>query len=112
MVCFVIFGISSLPGTTVNNIGLGNNLYHINGHFFLYFLLSLALFKATKGYMLSALLSFLYSITDEIHQLFVPGRSFEYIDIIVDAGGSVLALLVIWRLLPKVSMRLKNWLLN
>ena len=35
------------------------------------------------------LISSLYGVTDEYHQLFVPGRSFEGLDMIADAIGSV-----------------------
>ena len=32
----------------------------------------------------------LYAITDEIHQLFVPGRAFQLIDILVDSTGALI----------------------
>ena len=44
--------------------------------------------------ILSVLISFGYAITDEIHQLFVPGRSFQLIDLTVDLGGIVLGVAV------------------
>ena len=31
----------------------------------------------------------LYGVSDEYHQLFVPGRSFDYLDIAADGVGSV-----------------------
>ncbi len=34
-------------------------------------------------------ISALYGVTDEYHQLFVPGRAFDAIDILADAIGSV-----------------------
>src|SRR5688500_43079 len=34
-------------------------------------------------------ISTLYGVSDEYHQLFVPGRSFDYFDIVADAIGSV-----------------------
>lgn len=34
-------------------------------------------------------LSSIYGITDEYHQLFVPGRSFDVLDMLADALGSV-----------------------
>ncbi|MEE1503034.1 MAG: VanZ family protein [Acutalibacteraceae bacterium] len=39
---------------------------------------------------LSILISLGYAITDEIHQLFVPGRAFQLIDLTVDLGGIIL----------------------
>jgi len=34
-------------------------------------------------------ISSLYGVSDEYHQLFVPGRSFDYLDIVADVVGSV-----------------------
>ena len=34
-------------------------------------------------------ISSLYGVTDEYHQLFVPGRSFDVLDMLADALGSV-----------------------
>ncbi len=47
-------------------------------------------FSEKKKYVLSVLLSWGYAFTDEIHQLFVPGRAFQLVDLLVDLGGSVL----------------------
>ncbi len=44
--------------------------------------------------LLSVILSFGYAFTDEIHQIFVPGRAFQLIDLIVDFGGIVLGVLL------------------
>jgi VanZ family protein len=35
-----------------------------------------------------------YAATDELHQIAVPGRSADVFDLIADAGGAVLALIV------------------
>lgn len=39
--------------------------------------------------VLSILFSFLYAVTDELHQLFVPGRAFQLIDLAVDLTGII-----------------------
>ncbi len=41
-------------------------------------------------FVISILFCFVYAATDEIHQLFVPGRSFEYFDIFMDMLGSII----------------------
>ena len=38
----------------------------------------------------------LYGITDEIHQHFVPGRTFEFLDIGMDFLGAILAIIIIY----------------
>jgi len=40
-------------------------------------------------------LTVLYGVSDEIHQLFVPGRSAQISDLLFDAGGAVAMLLLI-----------------
>lgn len=45
-----------------------------------------------KQVWLSILLSALYGLTDEIHQLFVPGRAFQWVDVLVDGLGILLGL--------------------
>jgi VanZ family protein len=38
--------------------------------------------------LLSLATCLIYAILDEIHQIFVPGRSCEIMDIIIDSSGS------------------------
>lgn len=41
-----------------------------------------------KKLLLPILFSFLYAITDEIHQIFVPGRSAQFRDVLIDTLGA------------------------
>ena len=36
-----------------------------------------------------------YGLTDEIHQYFVPGRTFDFLDVGMDFSGAVLAIILI-----------------
>jgi len=45
-----------------------------------------------------------YSISDEIHQLFVPGRSGQVTDVILDSCSSFIGMMLIKR----VSRKYKN----
>lgn len=42
------------------------------------------------------LIVFLYACTDEIHQLFVPGRSGMFRDVLIDTSGAVIAVVVLY----------------
>jgi len=72
-----------------------------SAHLFLYFVLYFLVyhtfyqFDIKKKYYLSLLFCFIYAVSDEIHQIFVPNRSFGPIDILIDTTGSYLASLVI-----------------
>lgn len=45
-------------------------------------------------YLLSWFLTFLYAITDEWHQSFVPGRTASFQDVLIDGLGAFFALLL------------------
>ena len=46
-----------------------------------------------KALLFAFLICFVYSISDEIHQLYVPGRSGEVRDVFIDSIGIVLGLI-------------------
>ena len=65
-------------------------------HFSIYFILGLLLISLISEYriidykclLLGIILSFLYACSDEVHQLFVVGRSGNIIDVFIDTFGS------------------------
>lgn len=63
---------------------------------------------ASAGVMLFC---FLYAVSDEIHQSFVPGRSCEFRDMMIDTSGALTGMLVSMALLlilTKISEKRKN----
>lgn len=71
-------------------------LFKKSGHVISYFILTLLWLKTLgrKNTDKSVLYSLSYSFTDEIHQLFVPGRTGVLTDILFDSLGISLAVLV------------------
>jgi VanZ family protein len=74
-----------------------NHFIRKNAHFFSYFVLGVLVMNALyqKGYrkfVLSLIICILYSISDEIHQTFVPGRGGNIIDVIIDSSGSFIGI--------------------
>ncbi|GIN15414.1 hypothetical protein J32TS2_07700 [Shouchella clausii] len=65
-------------------------------HFGAYFILGILMLnglrqvggKGVKAAVLALCLCFLYAITDEIHQLFIPGRSGQFTDVLIDTAGA------------------------
>lgn len=82
----------------VQKIRLFDNFLRNSAHFSVFFILALALwplnrlYGVKRPYLITIILSFLYALSDEIHQIFVPGRAFELSDLILDFSGSLLAL--------------------
>lgn len=86
-----------------------------SAHFFLYFVLGILIINLFKSFelfnyktiLLAILLCFLYACSDEIHQLFVKGRSCEVRDILIDTIGSLSGISVYY-LFSKISIRKTN----
>ncbi|WP_246596302.1 MULTISPECIES: VanZ family protein [Bacillaceae] len=65
-------------------------------HFSVYFVLGILVLHALRRSGFSGLRSVLfslgicviYAITDEVHQLFIPGRSGEVTDVLIDSAGA------------------------
>lgn len=70
---------------------------HFTEYFILYMLLFNAMyndFNKKTALFFSLLIVFLYASTDEYHQLFVPGRSGKFRDVLIDTSGGALGLLL------------------
>lgn len=56
-----------------------------------------------KPYLLSHIIASIYAISDEVHQLFVPGRSGRFGDVCIDAIGAALGLLLVYVIRKKLG---------
>jgi len=74
-----------------------NHIVRKNAHFIAYLILGLlqvnALYlngkRGGKAFILALLISLLYAASDEFHQTFVPGRSGELRDVMIDTAGAL-----------------------
>ena len=68
-----------------------------SAHFSIYLVLGFLVLSLLKEYttinkksiIISIIISLLYAISDEVHQAFVPGRSCELRDVLIDSTGSI-----------------------
>jgi VanZ family protein len=81
-------------------------------HFLEYTGLAVLIFNAlyqTFGYQrpfVALIVSSLYAVSDEIHQLFVEGRAFQISDIVIDslgAAGGITVLILLIKLVSKIK---------
>ena len=81
-------------------------------HFLEYTGLAVLIFNAlyqTFGYQrpfVALIVSSLYAVSDEIHQLFVEGRAFQVSDIVIDslgAAGGIIVLILLIKLVSKIK---------
>lgn len=88
-----IFALSSIPSPPSFPSGMDKGL-----HYFLYGGLAVVIARALSGGRFAdatwgvavgaALLATIYGVSDEMHQQFVAGRTFEYWDVAADAAGA------------------------
>lgn len=72
-------------------------LAHMFIYFVLYFLVYNVVyqFNQKKCFVLSLFFCFLYAVSDEFHQLFVPNRSCQITDILIDTTASFIAFIIL-----------------
>mgnify|MGYP003309055667 FL=1 len=54
------------------------------------------LLTRVNTYLYSIIICFIYACTDEIHQLYVVGRTGQFIDVLIDTIGALLGCLVFY----------------
>ena len=103
---FFLSSRSDLPG--VSNY-FWEFLFKKSGHLFVYFVLTLIwLYTLTKNKVVNSIVyTFAYAFTDEIHQLFVPGRTGMLRDVYIDLIGVTAAVLLfnslnLWKKKPSL----------
>jgi VanZ family protein len=85
-----------IPGTKVIT-GELNHIVRKNAHFLAYLILGILTMTAlrnsgagiSKSFLLAMLVCVLYAASDEIHQLFVPGRGCQFTDVLIDSAGAL-----------------------
>jgi hypothetical protein len=94
----VIFAISSLPGSVIpfSTPFQLDKLFHAGIFFVLCFLLNRALFSQSHfpslsryHLVISLLIVIAYGVSDELHQIFVPGRDPDIYDALADSLGGL-----------------------
>jgi len=101
-IAIIIFYLSSLTfknkGSSSGNVSY---IYHFSIFFLLGFFFLISIKR--KNILIGILILFIYAISDEIHQLFVPGRSFSIIDIFTDFLGITISGIIL--IIPKIRNR-------
>ena len=91
------------------NINLITVIVRKLAHITEYLILGILMLNCLKEYniknvvIVSILVCILYSCSDEIHQIFISGRSGEVVDVLIDTIGIVLGNLIYKRIAKKYS---------
>ncbi|SER69208.1 VanZ family protein [Psychrobacillus sp. OK032] len=89
-----------------------NHLVRKNAHFLIYLVLGVLLIHSLrlrgvgrfKGMGLALFICVLYAISDEVHQLFVPGRGAQVRDVLIDSAGAFVGIGVYGAILFRTRM--------
>ncbi len=104
LLCYMglIFYLSSIPGTEIT-INTPDYILHglaFGGLGFLFMIFLLHHFKTSQSIFFSLLFTFLFALSDEAHQYFVPFRTPDWRDIFADLVGAMLStiglVILIW----------------
>lgn len=98
----ILFTATTLPGNQLPDLHLSDKIEHFSAFFILSVLLNLALMFQKKSFILykySALVTIIitlsYGAVDELHQIFIPGRSADIRDWLADATGVILGVFIL-----------------
>jgi len=106
----ILFILTTLPGNEAISIGVNDKIEHFGAYGLLSAILYLNLFFQKKIPLLrkypatfTLLVASLYGMLDELHQIFVPGRTADVRDWLADFIGSLLAVLIVKFILEKLQ---------
>lgn len=98
---FILFILTSLPSSMAIATDVSDKINHFGAYGLLSVLLYLNLYFQDKIKLLNkfpatftVLIASIYGLLDELHQMFVPGRSAEFLDWLADFSGSLVAVLI------------------
>jgi VanZ family protein len=108
----LILTLTSLPGMDVPNVPINDKIEHLLAYGGLGFLLNLSLriqnkFTLVKKYpaWFSVLIVSTYGALDELHQLFIPGRSCDILDWTADTVGVIIGVTIMTLLILAVEKK-------
>jgi len=104
----ILFGATTLPAASMPSFGVVDKVNHLSAYFILAILLFLTLlfqqkipFAKNRVAPYALIICSLYGMLDEVHQIFIPGRSAEFLDFLADACGALLGVLLMNYLVKK-----------
>lgn len=105
----VLFYFSSIPNLRAVESNFWDEIIRSSAHLFFYCFGYLLFFRAInfgkkeKNFWLPLILTVAYGFFDEIHQIFVPTRSFQVKDLLVDFSGAFLGGILTSNLMRKLK---------
>ncbi|HUW22097.1 MAG TPA: VanZ family protein [Candidatus Bathyarchaeia archaeon] len=111
----VIFYLSSVPNLRASTNPYWDEIFRscLHGIFYAIFALlwlrPLKPLSRLKRYSGAVVVGFLYALSDELHQRFVPTRAFQIKDLVIDTGGLLAGVVMAAVVLPKAPEGIRSW---
>jgi len=109
----VLLVLTSIPGKYAPNIGVSDKIEHSGAYLVLAVLVNFTYMfqrKIPEFYNKPVIFTFFtivfYGLVDEIHQMFIPGRMADVRDLIADAIGGIVGILIV-QLIKKINWQNK-----
>lgn len=87
--------------TAIKSIGQLNHYIRKSAHFSVYLVLGILVYRAltkskyrNKKFITALIICVIYATTDELHQLFVPGRGGQIKDVFIDSMGAFIGITI------------------
>ena len=80
----------------INNLELLSFIVRKLAHFSEYLSINILIYYYCLKFNLSSLIVLFYAIRDEIHQIFIPGRSCQIRDVIIDLLGTICGIIILY----------------
>ncbi len=80
----------------INNLELLSFIVRKLAHFSEYLILGILIYNYCLRFDLSILICLFYAISDEIHQIVIPGRSCQIRDVIIDLLGTICGIIILY----------------
>ena len=95
---FIVNIISNI--LNINNTDILSFIIRKIAHFAEYFILGLLTHNMINNFnkkiYISIIICILYAVSDELHQVLIPGRSCQILDILIDSSGSILGIYLLY----------------
>ncbi len=109
----VIFYFSSRSTTGIGTNTINRFLILKSFHLIEYAFLSILLFLAFKKLKISIIIAYIYAISDEFHQTFIPGRTGRFRDTLIDLIGIFIGIFIFSQLKKiKIPKKIKSFLFD
>lgn len=99
----IIAAVEKVAPGLEEDFGLLEHVVRKNAHFFIYLILGILVANALRksgvqssgSTMAAAAICVCYAMSDELHQLFISGRSGEVRDVLIDSSGAAAGIIVL-----------------